>query len=69
MSKTEKGRLLTDGIYSRMRNPRYVEFLLFVLAYAGFANYSGTWIMWALAWPGIHFVVLLEEKEIGRAHV
>ena len=35
------GKLLTEGIYSRVRNPRYIEALLWVLAYALFANYLG----------------------------
>lgn len=64
LSKADKGRLLTEGIYARIRNPRYIEFILFVLAYVAFANYAGTWILWVLQWPAIHAVVLLEEREL-----
>ncbi len=64
LSKTDKGRLLTEGIYARVRNPRYIEFMTYVLAYVAFANYSGTWIVWLLGWPGIHLVVILEEREL-----
>jgi protein-S-isoprenylcysteine O-methyltransferase Ste14 len=64
LSQAGKGRLLTEGIYGRVRNPRYLEFLLFVLAYVGFANYAGTWILYGLCFPAIHLIVLLEEREL-----
>ncbi len=64
LSPTDKGRLLTSGIYARIRNPRYVEFVVFVLAYVAFANYVGTWVLFALTFPAIHLVVLLEEREL-----
>lgn len=60
----EKGRLLTEGIYGRTRNPRYLEFLFFVLGYVAIANHAGTWVLWALCFPAIHLVVLLEEREL-----
>lgn len=60
----EKGTLLTDGIYARTRNPRYLEFLFFVLGYVAIANYMGTWVLWTLCFPAIHLVVLLEEREL-----
>jgi protein-S-isoprenylcysteine O-methyltransferase Ste14 len=64
ISRNAKGRLLTDGIYARTRNPRYLEFLAFSLAYVAFANYVGTWVLFALTFPAIHLVVLLEEPEL-----
>jgi hypothetical protein len=64
VSITDKGRLLTGGIYAQTRNPRYLEFLLLIFAYAAFANYSGLWILYALTLPAIHLVVLLEEREL-----
>jgi len=64
LSPRDKGRLLTGGIYARTRNPRYLEFLLFVAVYVGFANYVGTWILYALCFPALHAVVLLEEREL-----
>ena len=33
-------------------------------AYVAFANYSGAWVLYALAFPAIHLVVLLEEREL-----
>jgi protein-S-isoprenylcysteine O-methyltransferase Ste14 len=65
LSPTDKGRLLTEGIYARTRNPRYIELLLFVLAYVAFANHVGTWILLLLMFPAIHLVVLLEERELS----
>ena len=64
ISRTDKGRLLTEGIYARTRNPRYLEFVAFSFAYVAFANYAGTWVLCALILPAIHLVVLLEEREL-----
>jgi protein-S-isoprenylcysteine O-methyltransferase Ste14 len=64
VSSKDSGRLVTEGIYAHTRNPRYIEMLLFCLAYVAFANYSGTWILGALLVPAIHLVVLLEEREL-----
>ena len=58
------GKLLTEGIYGRVRNPRYIEALLWVMAYALFANYLGAYIAVVLSLPLIYFVVRLEEKEL-----
>ena len=58
------GKLLTEGIYSRVRNPRYIEVLLWVMAYALFANYLGVYVVVALSLPLIYFVVKLEEREL-----
>ena len=64
LSRDSAGRLLTDGIYARMRNPRYLEVFGFTLSYAAFANYVGPWVLLALSAPALHFVVLLEEREL-----
>jgi protein-S-isoprenylcysteine O-methyltransferase Ste14 len=64
ISGKDKGLLLTEGIYARTRNPRYLELIAFVFAYVAFANYVGAWMLYALSWPAIHAVVLLEEREL-----
>lgn len=64
ISKADKGTLLTNGIYARTRNPRYIEFLALAFVYVAFANYTGTWVLYALTFPAIHLVVRLEEAEL-----
>jgi len=58
------GSLLSEGIYSRVRHPRYVEIVVGCLAYAVFANYLGAYIVAGLTVPVVHLIVLLEEKEL-----
>jgi protein-S-isoprenylcysteine O-methyltransferase Ste14 len=64
LSRSDKGRLLTDGIYARVRNPRYLEFMSFILAYVSFANFAGTWVLALLVFPATHVLVLMEEREL-----
>jgi protein-S-isoprenylcysteine O-methyltransferase Ste14 len=64
ISSSDKGRLITGGIYGRVRNPRYLEFLLLSFVYVAFVNYSGIWLLYVLTFPAIHLVVLLEEREL-----
>lgn len=58
------GKLLTEGIYARVRHPRYIEALLWTLGYALFANYLAIYIVFLLAIPALYLVVLLEEREL-----
>jgi protein-S-isoprenylcysteine O-methyltransferase Ste14 len=58
------GKLLTEGIYAKVRHPRYVEALLGTLGYALFANYLAVYIAFLLAIPALYLVVLLEEREL-----
>ena len=60
------GKLLNQGIYAVIRHPRYVEIALGSLAYAAFANYLGGYILALLTIPGIHAVVVIEEKELAE---
>ena len=57
-------KLLTDGIYGRMRHPRYVGFTLGYFAVALFTNYLASYVivpaMIVLAWV----TSVLEEKEL-----
>jgi protein-S-isoprenylcysteine O-methyltransferase Ste14 len=64
LSPRDKGHLLTEGIYARVRNPRYVEFMAFVLAYVSVANYGGAWVLFLLLFPATQVLVLLEEREL-----
>jgi len=56
--------LLDEGIYARIRHPRYVEVVLGTWAYALFSNYLGAYVVAALTVPLIHLVVLIEEREL-----
>jgi protein-S-isoprenylcysteine O-methyltransferase Ste14 len=60
------GRLLTEGVYARVRHPRYLEIVAAVFGYAALANYSGGWIVALAVLPALHLVVLLEERELER---
>ncbi|MFQ5825266.1 MAG: methyltransferase family protein [bacterium] len=62
--KRYPGKLLTDGLYAKIRHPRYVETLLWVLGYAFFANYLALYIVFLLSLPAIYFVVIFEEREL-----
>jgi len=64
LTRSEAGVLLTEGIYSRIRHPRYVESILWILGYAFFTNYLAMYLAFLLMLPIMHVVVLLEEKEL-----
>ncbi len=58
------GKLLTEGIYGKIRHPRYVEVWLGLLAIALFTNYMAVYILVAVFVPLTYGVVLLEEREL-----
>jgi protein-S-isoprenylcysteine O-methyltransferase Ste14 len=58
------GILLTEGIYARIRHPRYAQLVLALLGYAVIANYLVTYILFLLMLPVLFFVILLEEREL-----
>ena len=58
------GTLLTEGIYSAIRHPRYVEVLLWVLAYALFANFLALYVGFLLTIPALLVIVRMEEAEL-----
>ncbi len=55
---------ITDGIYARIRHPRYVQMTLALLGYALIANYPAAYGAFLLWCAGIYAVVLLEEREL-----
>ncbi len=57
-------RLVTTGIYSHMRHPRYVEIGLALTGVALLCNYAGLYLLTLLFMPAIHGVVLMEEAEL-----
>jgi protein-S-isoprenylcysteine O-methyltransferase Ste14 len=56
--------LITDGIYGRVRHPRYVQLLIALAGYALIANHLASYIVVALWLPAIHVIVAMEEKEL-----
>ena len=62
--KRYPGTLLTEGIYGKVRHPRYVEVSLFVLAYALFGNYLAGYVISLLTVVCLYPVVLMEEREL-----
>ena len=58
------GRLLTEGIYSRLRHPRYLELALGTFSLTLFVNHVGIYGLLVAFLAGLHAVVLLEEREL-----
>ena len=60
----EGGKLLTEGIYGRVRHPRYISVTLIVFAVAFFTNYLALYVMAVLFVPAIYLVAVFEEREL-----
>ena len=60
----EPGRLLTGGIYRRLRHPRYTSVILGVAGWACLLNYPAVWLLAAAVVPAFWLVILLEEREL-----
>lgn len=65
--------LLTEGIYGKIRHPRYVEFTLGMIGWSLLVNYVGLYVMTGLCLVLLYLIVLMEEKELrerfGQAYV
>ena len=67
ISKTcNSGKLLTEGIYSYVRNPRYIEIGFGLAGIALIVNYLAVYIVFILYIPVIYLIVLLEEHELRK---
>ena len=62
--KQYPGTLLKEGIYGRVRHPRYMEVTFFVLSYALFGNFLAGYLAFILTLPALFLVVLMEEREL-----
>lgn len=58
------GKLLCEGIYGRVRHPRYVGVVFATLAMAFFSNYLASWVIAAFVPPALFGVVHFEEREL-----
>jgi protein-S-isoprenylcysteine O-methyltransferase Ste14 len=56
--------LLTEGIYGRIRHPRYVELGLGLLGYALISNYLAVYVLFLASLPILYLVAVLEEREL-----
>jgi protein-S-isoprenylcysteine O-methyltransferase Ste14 len=65
-------RLVTSGIYSRVRHPRYLELLLFLLGHALLTNYLAVFAALGICLVGFPVIIYFEEKELrerfGKQH-
>lgn len=59
-------KLITAGIYSRIRHPRYVELSLTFLGCSLVANHAVVYLFLLLSLPGLRLVVVFEERELHR---
>ena len=59
-----ESRLVVEGLYARIRHPRYVQLGVAFLAYALFANYVACYGAVGLALVGVRVVVAFEEREL-----
>jgi len=58
------GRLLQEGIYGRVRHPRYLAVMLGTVAMALFTNYLAAFVLAAIAFPWLYLIIVLEEREL-----
>ncbi len=58
------GKLLTEGIYGRVRHPRYVGAVFGAFGTALLANYLATYVIALLLIPVLYIIVVLEEREL-----
>jgi protein-S-isoprenylcysteine O-methyltransferase Ste14 len=59
-----RGVLLKEGIYGKIRHPRYTGGTLGLLAMAFFANYLATYLLILIWFPFLFLITVLEEKEL-----
>ncbi|UCF06515.1 MAG: isoprenylcysteine carboxylmethyltransferase family protein [bacterium] len=64
--RRDRNELVTDGIYSVIRHPRYVEVGLGLLAAALFSNYLASYVVVLGYVVFVYLVVLLEERELRK---
>jgi len=62
--KNQEQKLLTEGMFAKMRNPRYVAVVLFGLSMALLTNYVAVYVVFVAFVIGLYAITLLEEKEL-----
>ena len=64
LSTDSPGKLITTGIYSRIRHPRFSAMALAVVAMAMITGYAALYVLIVIYVVGIYVIVLLEEREL-----
>ena len=59
-------RLITQGIYSHVRHPRYLELLLVLLGHALLTNYLAVYVALGVCLAGFPIVIWMEERELRQ---
>ena len=57
-------RMLCEGIYARIRHPRYLEVLLALIFFALFTNYLANYVFLAASVPALLVIIQIEEREL-----
>jgi len=60
--------LLTEGVYNRIRHPRYVTFFLAFTGYALFCNYLALYLLIPALAAMLYCVVGMEERELRERY-
>jgi len=59
-----ESKLLKEGIYRRVRHPRYASMMVGIIGFGLLTNYSGVYVVVALTVPGLYLITVLEEREL-----
>ena len=57
-------RMLCEGIYSRIRHPRYLEVFLALIFFALFTNYLASYVILVASIPALLAIIYIEEREL-----
>jgi len=57
-------RILCEGIYARIRHPRYLEVFLALIFFALFTNYLASYAFLAASVPALLAIIHIEEREL-----
>ena len=60
------GVLVTDGVYARVRHPRYIQIIIGCAAYACLSNYLAAYGVAVFVAIAILILILLEERELAQ---
>lgn len=59
-----RGRLLQEGIYARVRHPRYAAVMIGIWGWAAMSNHGTSYLIAALLIPALVGVIHFEEREL-----